>query len=317
MEFQKLTQTPFGRILLNNAAMAVRCRILTPREQRLALRALSRALQSMPKRYSASRLKRELFSQFQNRAYQFQVAGVETPDRDTYIASVGRFELIKEFLTQIGAVDKNNRRVRSALAPHPSEQALRGAADVINEFSNTMDVLVLKGAHNIFFATAKTVLDDIEGRARRLARHPVNEVRDVLGLCHIHPISPVEPRPVFVFESVRPVAEFSSQFRIARPTTIDGFDNPRFRQEWPTAHDRAKGSGLTVFLKHGFDAGAPEYVATGIALKDNFRCRYLGAVDTMPVGTDLEFIKFLMKDHKTTLLELADELSKALNAGHS
>jgi hypothetical protein len=116
-----------------------------------------------------------------------------------------------------------------------------------------------------------------------------------LGLWHINPTGAHPDRHLFLFATRLPLADIRSSgqaFTSARPSTLDGFDNPRFSQRrferpWPL------GWGMTVDIGGGtFATGLPEVIATQLSLA-SFECRYIGPVSGSHFGTDDAYLAIL------------------------
>jgi hypothetical protein len=244
----------------------------------------------------------------------FKVMGVEEPPDATLLCAVVEFGAIQSILRFIKSVDKGKSypRIDNALARKPTLRAIAGAADIINQAANDMGALLLARERNIFWATTATAFTNMEADAQtKGVSCPCTEFRNILGLGHIEPYSRTRPRAMFVFEALRPLAAMRKEFRVARPTTIDGFSNPRFRQIWGLP-PRSQGSGVTVHLKAGFGDGAPEFVATAIPIRGNFRCRFLGNLSSSAPGTDDEFLDYLKQVIPEPVTDLITELKGAM-----
>jgi len=310
MPFQRLLHTTYGEIVLRNAAATVREGLLDYKIERRALRALRNVLRSLPSKYSFDVFCRELFNTLENRTSSFQVAGAERPNGDIYLAAVMEFGAISKLLHRVKSNDRGEtyHRIDDAIARKPTQSALIEAANIINLAAQDMGTLMLALDRNIFWATTRDAFAQIELNAVANGQpNACSEARNVLGLGHIEPYTHLRPRPLYLFEAVRPLSEMKKELRVARPTTIDGFNNLRFRQKWGLP-PRSHGSGLTVHLKSGFGDGAPEFVATGVPIRDNFRCRYLGNIADYAPGNDDEFLAYL----KNVVCEPADELAREL-----
>jgi hypothetical protein len=185
-----------------------------------------------------------------------------------------------------------------------------------------MPKLSIGGLFDFFWATSAHSVKELENsvRAGALPGHVdtsnpppelAERIRDFLGLAHIRPDDRGEGQHVFLFEARATLEEIASDidFRVARPTTIDGFDNPRFRQRRPNSGDIVEGCGMTVNLNGGeFCIGAPELVSTEISIMKYFHCRWVGKIGTEPRGSDQAFVDFLRENRDLKLM--ADTLSR-------
>ncbi|MDE2134197.1 MAG: hypothetical protein KGJ49_06320 [Alphaproteobacteria bacterium] len=86
-------------------------------------------------------------------ATQFQVSGNKPTDPSLHIATVCDFDDVKPLLVQIKRLHKDDRRIRNALAPHPSDSAMEKVAAVINEYAPFIPILTLGGPFKLFWAT--------------------------------------------------------------------------------------------------------------------------------------------------------------------
>jgi hypothetical protein len=299
-----LSTTTRGKILLVNAYDLLQAGLLTPRKLRLALRGLRRTLHSLPDKHEDKQLISSLAALRNSVASLFQAIANEGPPDHLTIAAVRTFDDVKAMLTEIQKVHKEDRRIRAALAPKPPESAIRLAAEALNEYIPRMPALALGIPFNLFWATTREAITSIEGKSA--TGDVANRIRDRLGLCHIEPDNRGRRPHIFVFEGLRPLREMrrEADFRVSRPTLIDGFDNPRFRQLTKHCRGAIQGCGLTVDLDRGmFADGAPELVATKIPMKDNFRCRWIGEVSSMASGTDDVFLEFICRSRSLSDFE--------------
>jgi hypothetical protein len=292
----KLSATTRGKLLLVNAYDLLQAELLEPRKLLLALRGLRRVARKLPDGYTDAQLVSCLAGLRNPVAPLFQAIANELPPDDLTITAVRTFDDVRTMLTEIQKVHKDDRRIRAALAPRPPVNAIRSAADTLNEYIPRMPSLALGIPFNLFWATTIDEITSLERKSGAGDNTIANDVRDRLGLCHIHPDRHGRTPHLFVFEGLRTLGEMRADgdFRITRPTIIDGFDNPRFRQLTSDCSTKLKGCGLTVDLHGGvFADGAPELVATKIPVKGNFRCRWIGNVSSMPGGTDDTFLDFI------------------------
>jgi hypothetical protein len=292
----KLTGTIRGKILLVNVYDLVRSNLLDPKNLRLALRGMRMALRKAPNPCTEDELISHLSLLRNSMATKFQAIASERPGGHVTIAAIRSFDDIKPMLFEIEKVHKVDRRVRAALAPRPPAEVIRAVAGVINEYIPKMPTLALGIPFNLFWATTIDAVRTLEREASESGQ-PIGElIRNYLGLGHVQPDGSGRARHLFVFEGLRPLGEMQpgEGFRIARPTTIDGFDNPRFRQSMGSSTQAVSGCGLTVKLgEPHFADGAPELVSTKIPLKGNFSCRWIGEVASRPPGNDHSFLEFL------------------------
>jgi hypothetical protein len=312
MGLEALTSSVRGSILLLNVFDTIKERLLEPRDEKNALLGLAETIDGLSDPSDHDLVMKELFKGLGPQSHRYQVAAVRTAPSDVHLAAVRGFDDVKELLKQIAKKHKWDRRLRNAIAANATASALRDAASIINHYSDEMTRLLLSGPYNIFFATTRRAFSTAESLLAGMGDdEAATAIRDHLGLVQVEPISSLQPMPLFVFESLKTVGEMENEFRVARPTTIDGFDNRRFRQSWSKrAYAQASGGGLTVYLRPGFGEGMPEFVATGLPLKGNFKCRYLGSVLRPAAGNDVEFLSYLMHKRRLSLDEMALRLNK-------
>lgn len=310
MSFHRLAETVESSIVLANAFETCRLELLTRRELRLALKGLHHALGKMGPSFTVSELIDEVVKVLVPSSNRLQVCGNRAPLPTERLFVLRDFSDIQILLGQILKVHKYNRAVKNALAPSASDNAMIRAADAINEYSPLMGRLVLSGPYNIFFATRLSDAIAIETRSP----FPADGLRDALGLVQTKPVSSAGGKPLFAFEAKGPISTYADELRIARPTTIEGFNNLRFRQCWPSDWPHPQSHGKTVQLGHTFGTGLPEWVATGVPLRDNFLCRFVGRVRTFPQGTDATFLQYIDPKPTVPLADMATYLDQRMRS---
>ena len=305
MPVGRLLATDRGKILLVNAYDMAQSNLLPKARLRLAIRGLKAAVRSLPDPYCEATLVNTIGAYVYPHSSLLHANGTEYPDEDIHFAVVRTFDDVAALLRRIQKSYPNDRSVRRALLPRASDKIRVDAARIVNDYTARLQHLTIGGPYNFFWATTRSQLREIEhdfmsAMSNNLAgvspEDLANYVRDVLGLSHIQPDYWGCEKDIYAFETIVTLKQIRTRvdFRSARPTTIDGFDNPRFRQLLPVTPRHRKGFGLTVDLADGkFADGVPEVVSTEIPLFQNFVCRWLGKVSTRTEGEDGAFVQFL------------------------
>jgi len=296
MALDKLLRSKRGKMLLVNAADMVELALLDGRIQRMAIRGLKLVLGRLSSRPTATALVKGVGAMLFQRASFFHLAARERPPASTYIAAVRSLEELKPILHVSKKVHRKDREIRNVLSPKPTAKAIARVGDIINRYPK-LDKAILGYQFDLFWGTTNEEVQDVERKSGG-GDSFAHALRDRLGLAHLIPKLGAPKRHLFVFEATRALADIQrdSDFIVARPTTIEGFDNPRFRQRRPFRLDEPWGFGLTVDLTSGiFADGAPEVVASPVRIGGNFVCRYAGCVSRLAKGTDDDFLKFLSR----------------------
>lgn len=237
--------------------------------------------------------------------FEFQLRAVQRPSEDERAGAVVAFDKVKTLLRQIHKAIFRDHPDRAAtiqviLHPHAPSATVAEAAPLINEFVPLLAGRTFSDANRIWWGAP---LSDIEpiltasdpaAGARGIA-DKAHALRDRLGLCHINPGLGDVDRHLFLFRTRMTLAEIRSAgqvFASARPSTLDGFDNPRFSQRLFRRPWR-DGWGMTVDLTGGgFGVGLPEMIATQISLS-SFECAYVGELTGSDFGPDRAYLATL------------------------
>lgn len=310
MSFRRLLDNDLGRIVLLNLRETIRADILdTHVEVGPLLGKLRDALARLVPGYGPDALNDAIGGIVWSDPSTYQFAARETPSISLRIAAVRPYDEIKLLLEKIRTVHRLPA-LASALAPDPTDEALSTAADLITEYSQDMPKLAMGRTYDFFWASIADEVAAIEkttaDKPAAIRRHMTPRLlRDRLGLVHLRPSRAGKPIPLFVFEAKASLTELGhpKAFRVSRPTTLDGFDNPRFRQQ-ATTRTEQDGCGATVDLSEGlYGDGLPEMVSREIALLGRFECRYVGRLATDAVGSDKDFVSFLARHIKPEELD--------------
>jgi hypothetical protein len=292
VSFNRLLATDRGKIVLVNLHQTVQAELIEGDLCAEILRLLAGAFERLPDAYSAGDIER-VISEIVWSDERYQLAAQETLDEGVHIAAVKPYDDLLPLLQRIRKLRISARldeEIRSAIAEFAPEQALRRGIEILNERAPEAPQLTIGRGFNIFWATT---LEAVRATAAQERSAP-HVLRDRLGLVHFDPAKWKRGLHLIVFEATLPIGQLpTAAFRAARPTTLDGFDNPRFRQYRPP--DMApRGYGATVDITDGdYALGLPEIVSTEIPIQANFTCRYLGRVIEGPRGTDEGFVDFL------------------------
>jgi hypothetical protein len=316
MSISRLLETDRGKILLVNTFDMAEEGLLEHERLRLAIKGLKAALRALsPARvYGEEELVQAIAQKVYPNSQRLHANGTERPAGTIHIAAVRTFPEIATLLLRVQKNHPDDIAIRRVLRPRASDEAIADAARLINRYCDRLPQLEVGGLRNFFWATSLDRLRDVEQEFFDMLRNGVvglspeelpNYVRDMLGLAHISPDPYGQPCHLFVFEGQMTLDEMAARvdFRCARPTTIDGFENPRFRQRRPPSAALALGFGMTVNLGRGvYGDGLPELVSTGISIAGHFKCRHLGKVSRMPLGSDVDFVDFLQGGRDLSLM---------------
>jgi hypothetical protein len=219
------------------------------------------------------------------------------------------------FIDQIEKVYKSDREIKNAKSPLKlGPKVYSGFASTLNKYADLMPRLVLQGGFNILFATSSDEFRIVEASVSVTpSSNTASAIRDSLGLVHVGLDAVGRPTPLFVFHSQKPLSAWDGQLRVRRPTTVEGFDNRRFKQAWPLGELVESGAGRTVDIDPGgYGPGCSEFVMSGLTLKDNFTCHYIGLVDTNPAGSDHDFLDYLLAGRSETFDDMWVDLQARL-----
>lgn len=301
MGFDRLLASDRGRIILVNLHHTIASAILPSplaRECLVRLRDQLRMLGPVP---TDSDILAAFRAALFRPAARFQVRSTERPDVDVSICAVVGFEKISALLWKVAQRDGSfEARVGVVTDPAAPRATVAMAASLLNRATRYMPDLTLSDSDTIFWATPEREFDRLIadwGAARTTAPgggNPAGYVRDKLGLVHLDAVAPNTARHLFAMRGTMRLSDIgrSVRFQCARPSTLDGFDNPRFRQSLP-ATPAHPGCGLTVDLHLGsFGIGAAELVSTPLSLAF-FQCEYIGELLTPPDGSDADYVAVL------------------------
>lgn len=296
MAIERLLESAIGRIIFNNYFDLVDEKLFTKPRLRLVGRGICEAINSLPNDYTREDLVAALWGELAPHVEKLHVKCSEKPPLNIHIAAVKPFSEIEHHLKILQKIHPRDRSITYTLSPKASDDAKQNAADIINKYAPRSSLLI-GGAYNIFWATTRDQLIQIEREIMATLdndKDAANRIRDRLGLVHIKPGKRGEACHLYAFESVVSLAEIAKQedFQVARPTVVEGFDNPRFFQRRNAAGP--VGFGNAIDMHEGqFKPGAPEIVSTLLKIGDNFMCRWLGKVTAGPEGNDKDFVDFL------------------------
>lgn len=301
MGFHRLLETAHGQIVLLNLRETIHEGLLDEEVAGEFLRKTGLKLQALPSAHVEDDLVAALGEVVWSDP-RYMISARETPSSTLHIAAVRTLSDVLPALKRIRKVHAPPEL--ASLFDPPTSTALHAAARLLNQYSTMMPHLTLGEGFNAFWATTREAIEEIEAGST----DPAHDVRDILGLVQHNPSKIGGPIPLFLFEGVAPLGALPNRdaFRCARPTTLDGFNNPRFRQARP--HGFAEnGCGATVDIRGGaYSVGVPEIISTEMPLRGQLKCRYLGKVLRDPAGNDTDFIRFLAGGR--TLQDVAAEL---------
>lgn len=299
MALASFLASDLGAIILRNVHATLHSSLLSKEDKLLVMLGLRRAARALRLPYRPTDLVDILRAKLQPRLEKLQVAGLSEPAPDTFLIAFRGWPDVLDMLKQYHKVYKDDREL-AALVKNPlhTDRFFQRAAEAINKYARTNVPVRLSGAFNIVFMTSTARFDRIvpdyhslSGAAR------AKRVRDVLGLVQVAPLKDKPPPALFAFRTLVPASVLMSGARIARPTTVDGFDNSRFKQFWEHAELEPDGGGMTVCMARPFSPGSSEFVATAMLLKDQLTCEYVGTVTEPTTGTDPEFLDYMQKSH--------------------
>lgn len=298
MTFHRLKETDRGSIILVNLHETVTAGLIDDDLLKTSMKTIGAGLAALPSAYEDTDLLRVLSGAILSRAAVNQIAGNQTPDPGMVVVGVRPFEDVAPVLSKLRRQSEGHLSVLldNALAADATEGAMADAAGVINTMTHEFDFLTLGWKYGVFWGTHLAHFERIEAAHYASGKRPEDlaaTVRDCLGLVQYGPDNDGKAQHLFAFVARTPNREVTQKFKARRPTTLDGFDNHRFRQHLPVVPQPVAGCGFTVDLSPAaYGIGAPECVSTEIPLK-NFTCRYLGSVGTPAWGTDAEFLHYL------------------------
>jgi hypothetical protein len=298
---------PLGQIIIVNTNAMVKDQLLSPADRRLVIRGLKEVAATLAPTFKEAELVNGLYAAMKDHANRLQIAGVQCPPSNLHITAFRGWADIQAILEGIQRVEKKSRIVKNALATPKTDATYEAAAQAINQYAATMPSLLLQGMYKSIYYTISAEADDVETKAKTSGKNVAEELRNKLGLVHIKGGTGPAGTPLFAFRSMHPISAFSSGFRIARPTIVDGFSNPRFRQGWPPSDILQQGGGRTVDIElPNFAPGCSEFVATAVPIKDNFECSYVGLVQSARSGDDNLFLDYITGGNIAAIPHLPD-----------
>lgn len=303
MTIANLLSSHLGAIILHNTHALVQSDLLSDDDKRLVVVGLRRASRRLTLPHRPEDLIAAIRLELDPVVERLQVAGLSYPDPDVHLVAIRGWGDVRDMLEELYKAKKPDKVLQGLIysAVHSDEFYMR-AAHVLNARVSTPVPVVLSGPRNIFYLTSSQRLEKAAPGYRNLPLDlRAHKIRDVLGLGHLAARGDGRPYPLFAFRGMAPARKLQQGARIARPTTVDGFDNNRFKQEWAAADLDPCGGGMTVRLDTPFMAGSSEFVSTKILMRGHFVCEYLGSVTRPAAGSDAEFVKYLDAHHGGTL----------------
>ena len=235
-------------------------------------------------------------------AARMQVKGTQSPPQDTVIAGVMSFDKIRGLLEKIAQrFPYLEDRIDAIVAPDAPDATVAKAAALINSVALRASDLTLSEWGTIFWAAPVQEIDRVidicpmGSPPMTIARF----LRDALGLIHMEYTLKHPNRHLFLFRAKESLGEIDpiQKVTVSRPTTLDGYSNPRFCQAILPPAPFFDGCGMTVNIANwDVEPGAAELVCTPIPVHF-FECSYVGPVDKSEFGTDADYVKMILGTH--------------------
>lgn len=318
MTFHRLKAVPTGAIVLVNLHYMIADGLLDARLRKSALRSMKRALGRTSATPDAGSLKRALQSALFVERPVYQVGSIQRPALDKAVAMVVDFGRVRGLLRSFGRrIDDDGLlgRIDALCRSDVDRSDIPNAADLINLLAPNIREITLKDPNMVLWGASVPALDaaiatfmaDPAIGAAGLA----GRVRDLLGLVHIKPARRSRSRHLFLFrgnQTLETIRQRPTLFRCARPSTLDGFDNPRFCQpHLATPWEHGWGTTIDIAARR-LAIGLPEVVVNPLSVCE-FTCSYLGEVPDSAFGTDRAYLAVLAR-HAPALDDIADELDR-------
>lgn len=312
MGFDRLLAHERGHILLVNLAETCRVELLPPEVRKPVLKRLESGLASL----RPTPAEKEILGVFRevilSTAARMQVKGVEGPDEDIKLSAVVSFDKIRGLLEKVRMrFPDRTGLIDAILATDAPDATVARAATLLNEIGPRALDLTLSEWGTLFWAAPMQEIDRLftscPPAASPMAR--ARAIRDALGLIHLDYTLGDPNRHLFLFRATRSLAEIDPDHatNVSRPTTLDGWDNPRFCQPILPPAPFCHGCGMTVNIAEWqVEPGAAEVVSTPIPIRF-FECSYIGPLDKSEFGPDSDFLKMILGSHK--LHDLVDYLT--------
>lgn len=299
MSFQKLVGNPKSRILLANLHDMAYSSLLGPLVQKTALKSLHSKLLTLSSNPQHKSVLKAFGSTLHADGVNYKILSEETPAETERIALVVDYSKVRKVLVQaIRRIRTSNPSehavMQTALSSRASTLALRNAAGAINRLKLGLGGLTINDVYQVIWGTPLDCVDALLSDPSVPPDSRANRLRDVLGLIHLAP-GPIAPeRHMFVFRSDLTLAQIRSlpsHFEVARPTTLDGYDNHRFCQK--DLGGRRPGWGNTVDIAAGnCCCGFPEVVLTPMSIS-HFTCEYIGELAPTSFASDGRYFSLL------------------------
>ncbi len=302
MTFHRLKNDPTGAIVLVNLHYLVADGIVESRLAKSAFRAIKRILSATGPSAGKKELKRALQAALFVDRPIFQVQGTHRPKLNKAVAMVVDFGKVRSLLRSLIRREEDaavRSQLDSIIRPDVDRRDIPKAADLINLHSPKLRALTLNDLNQVLWGTS---LPDLDAAIANFLADPAvgqaglaGRLRDLLGLIHINPRRRCRTRHLFLFrgkETLETIRSTPTSFRCARPSTFDGFDNPRFCQ--PTlVTPWEDGWGMTIDIAgNNVAVGLPEVVVNPLPVAD-FDCSYLGEVPDPAFGPDADYLNMI------------------------
>lgn len=302
MGFHRLRGHDRGHILLINLAEMSQAGLLPTPLHKPALRSIRDELAKLSGKPSGDEVVDAFGRAILKTAARMQVKGVESPPANTVIAGVMSFDKIRGLLEKIAQrFPTLVTQIDGIVASDAPDATVAKAADIINRVAPRASDLTLSEWGTIFWAAPAQEVD------RMLAGCPpgapptaiARSIRDTLGLIHMDYNLKHPNRHLFLFRAQKALTEIDPihKLTVSRPTTLDGYSNPRFCQAILPPAPFFNGCGMTVNVANWLvRPGAAELVCTPIPVHF-FTCSYIGPVDKSEFGPDSDFVKMIVRSH--------------------
>jgi hypothetical protein len=312
MGFDRLLAHDRAKILLVNLAETQRRKLLPKTLRKPVLKEIHKGLAALGTRPTPE----EILQVFKNvvfrSATRLQAKGVERPADDTTLAAVVSFDKVRGLLEKVLFRRPDLKsQIDAIIAPDAPDATVSKAAGIINRHSPRMSTLSLSEWGTIFWAAPTEEIDRLlsicaaGSNPMQVARF----LRDSLGLIHMKFDLTHPDRHLFLFRAKASIANIvaDEDFIVTRPTTLDGWDNPRFCQPLLPPAPFQDGCGMTVDIAdYKCSPGAAEVVCSALPIKF-FDISYLGPVDKSSFGSDSDFVDLIREGQD--LNDLVDYLS--------
>ncbi len=302
MGFDRLLANDRGRILLVNLAETCRVKLLPAKLHKTALQRIQTGLEQLTDSPTEDDLLKVFRSAILTTAARMQVKGMECPDADTKLCAVLSFDKIRGLLEKVAMrFPDETSKIDIIIEGDAPDKTVAEAAKLLNRVAPRAGDLSLSEWGTIFWAAPEQEIDRLVASCAPDAppMQVARALRDALGLIHMdfhlgHP-----NRHLFLFKATASLSEIDPQHALtaSRPTTLDGWDNPRFCQLLLPPAPFFGGCGMTVNIASWkVEPGAAEVVCTPIPMR-YFECSYIGPVDRSEFGTDADYLEMIAAGH--------------------